>query len=106
MKFAMSKQTVVSILLNHRFPNGNITELMRHVAHCWYTDGAVYLTINLPDGHWAFTHAEKPPRYEAHTDDVRKLRVYDREQRREVAVCVTEQDARWIVAQLNRCDDD
>lgn len=56
--------SVKSILLNHRYSNGNIPLLLKHTE--LLTGGLsnlLTMKINLPEDHWAFTHLEEPVRF-------------------------------------------
>lgn len=73
----IDRDRLESILLNHLYPKGNITFLMKHtvvglaVAPYDLDKGCITLKVHLDPDHWAFTKAEESKRYvvDVITDD-------------------------------------
>lgn len=59
-----SDEQLKSILLNHRYPKGNIHRLLEHTVMA-VRIGSISLCTHLTEDDWAFTNKEEPkPRYQ------------------------------------------
>lgn len=63
MKLLQSPERLLSIILNHLYPNGNVAYLIRYATLRRYGKEPFEIAVDLPDGHWAFTHADEPKRF-------------------------------------------
>lgn len=82
-----SRLALKRVLLNKRWPDGNIEYLLRNTGFDWTTTGDSLtweLRVELPEDHWAFTHQEEPlePRFYVRDTDV----IWDRKADVRVAI--------------------
>lgn len=73
-------ENLKSILLNHKYPDGNVTFLMACTEMACLSHG-VTLRVDLPSDHWAFKQTEEPKRFEADSH-----KVIDRETKETICV--------------------
>lgn len=54
-------ERVLSILLNHLYPNGNVAFLLKHAVIVGIHNllGDIRVHVDLPEGHWAFTRHDE-----------------------------------------------
>lgn len=58
-----------SIILNHKYPDGNVRELLKHCT-LFYVGATSGVDISLYAPEWAYTNAERPKRFHVSGLDV------------------------------------
>ncbi len=90
MNLPLSYNRLLSIILNHLYPDGNVRHMIPRTTLVRKSrDDHYALNVDLPNDHWSFTQTNEPKQFEAQGQ-----LVMDLETKKPVAFFATEVDAR------------